>query len=95
MGGQERVFFDMDKLDFPLVLRNYRTGDRFTPLGMQGSQKVQKFFINAKIARAQRKICPILLSRGRIIWVVGHRMDDRFKIGPSTRNVLKVELLLA
>ncbi len=94
-GRQASAFFDMEELDFPLVLRNYRIGDQFTPLGMQGSQKVKKFFINAKIARAQRKTCPILLSRGRIIWVVGHRMDDRFKIGPATRNVLKVELLLA
>ena len=94
-GRQASAFFDMEELEFPLVLRNYRIGDQFTPLGMQGSQKVKKFFINAKIARAQRKTCPILLSRGRIIWVVGHRMDDRFKIGPATRNVLKVELLLA
>ena len=95
MGRQKVAFFDMDKLDFPLALRNYRTGDRFTPLGMQGSQKVKKFFINAKIGRARRKTCPILLSRDRIIWVVGHRTDDFFKIGPATRNVLKVELLLA
>ena len=85
----------MGKLDFPLAIRNHRTGDRFTPLGMQGSQKVKKFFINAKIARDQREGCPVILSRDRIIWVVGHRMDDGFKITPSTRNVLKVEVLLA
>jgi len=95
MGGQTVAFFEMDQLGFPLALRNYRTGDRFTPFGMQGSQKVKKFFINAKIARDQRKTCPILLSRERIIWVVGHRMDDCFKIGPATRNILKVQLLLA
>jgi tRNA(Ile)-lysidine synthase len=95
IGGQNVAFFDMDKLNFPLVLRNHETGDRFTPLGMQGSQKVKKFFINAKIARNQRKGCPVILSRDRIIWVVGLRMDDGFKITPSTRNVLKVELLLA
>ena len=94
-GGEKLAFFDMDTLDFPLVLRNLQTGDRFTPLGMQGSQKVTKFFINAKIARAQRQACPILLSQNRIVWVVGHRMADGFKITPSTRNVLKVELLLA
>ena len=95
IGGQQVAFFDMDKLDFPLVLRNHETGDRFTPLGMQGSQKVKKFFINAKIARNQREGCPVILSRDRIIWVVGHRIDDGFKITSSTRNVLKVELLLA
>ncbi|MEN8244605.1 MAG: tRNA lysidine(34) synthetase TilS [Thermodesulfobacteriota bacterium] len=95
MGGQNAAFFDMDKLDFPLMLRSYQTGDRFIPLGMQGSQKVKKFYINEKIARAQRKSCPILLTRGLIVWIVGHRLDDRFKIGPTTRNVLKAELLLA
>jgi len=62
---------------------------------MKGSQKVQKFFINVKIGRTQRPVCPILLSRGQVIWVVGHRMDERFKIGPETRYVLKAELLLA
>lgn len=95
MGGQERAFFDMEKLDFPLVLRNHQNGDRFTPLGMKGSQKVQKYFIDAKIARVDRKICPILLSREQIIWVVGHRMDERFKIEPATRYILKMELSLA
>ncbi|MBW2296070.1 MAG: tRNA lysidine(34) synthetase TilS [Deltaproteobacteria bacterium] len=93
--GQESAFFDMEKLYFPLLLRNHQIGDRFTPLGMKGSQKVQKFFINVKIGRTQRPVCPILLSRGQVIWVVGHRMDERFKIGPETRYVLKAELLLA
>jgi tRNA(Ile)-lysidine synthase len=95
MGGQKVAFVDMDKLDFPLVLRNHQTGDRFNPLGMHGSQKVKKFLINAKIVRNQREGCPVILSRDRIIWLVGLRMDDGFKITPSTRNVLKVELLLA
>lgn len=95
MGRQNVAFFDMDKLDFPLMLRSYQTGDRFIPLGMQGSQKVKKFFINEKIARGQRQSCPILLSRSLIVWIVGHRLDDRFKIGSRTCNVLKAELLLA
>jgi len=95
IGGQKVAFFDMDKLDFPLVLRNHETGDRFNPLGMQGSQKVKTFFTNAKVARSQREGWPVILSRNRIIWVVGLRMDDGFKVTPSTRNVLKVELLLA
>lgn len=94
-GGQNMAFIDMDKLDFPLAVRNVRSGDRFTPLGMQGSQKVKKFFINTKVARARRQTCPVLLSRERIVWLVGHRLDDGFKIEPSTRNILKVELLLA
>lgn len=87
-------YFDMDTLSFPLTIRNFRPGDRFTPLGMTGSQKVKKYFINNKIPGAERTKCPILLCQGRIVWVVGHRMADFAKVTASTRNVLKVEFFL-
>jgi len=93
--GHNVAFFDIDKISFPLVLRNFRPGDRFQPFGMSGTQKVKKYFINNKITRAQRAKCPILLSQGKIMWVVGYRIDDFFKIKQSTRNVLKVEVSLA
>jgi len=93
--GQKSAFFDMEKLAFPLMLRNFQAGDRFFPLGMTGSQKVKNLFINTRVARDKRKSCPILLNNGQIVWVVGHRMDDRYKLDPATRHVLKAELLLA
>jgi tRNA(Ile)-lysidine synthase len=62
---------------------------------MTGTQKVKKYFINKKVQRVKRASCPILLSQEKIIWVVGHRIDDSVKIQPSTSNVLKVELFLA
>lgn len=93
--GQRVAFFDMNKLQFPLLLRNFKPGDRFTPLGIKGSQKVKKFFIDHKIPRDQRQRCLILLSGDRIAWVVGHRIGEPFKIEPATRRVLKVELQLA
>jgi tRNA(Ile)-lysidine synthase len=93
--GHPVAFFDMDSLVFPLIIRNVRPGDRFTPLGMSGTQKVKKFFINNKVPKAQRWGCPLLLSKEKIIWVVGYRIDDSVRIKPLTRNVLKVELLLA
>jgi len=89
------AFFDRDSLKFPLFIRNVRPGDRFTPLGMSGTQKVKKYFINNKVDRTERAKCPVLLSRDKIIWVVGHRIDASRRILPSTRNVLKVELFLA
>ena len=89
------VYFDMDKIRFPLVIRNFRPGDRFSPLGMTGRQKLSKFFIDHKVSRAERKKCPILLSRNEIIWVVGHRLDNAVKIDPQTRRMLKAELSLA
>jgi tRNA(Ile)-lysidine synthase len=89
------AFFDMDQLSFPLVVRNFRPGDRFSPLGMCGRQKVKKFFINNKVPRWQRQKCPILLSGAKIIWIAGHRMDDSVKVKPQTRRILKAELFLA
>lgn len=93
--GQYIGFFDKDTINFPMVLRNFRPGDAFTPLGMTGTQKLKKFFINKKVPRDERKKCPILLSRGKIIWVVGYRIDESVKLVPSSRNILKVELFLA
>jgi tRNA(Ile)-lysidine synthase len=93
--GTRVSYFDMDKIRFPLVIRNFRPGDRFSPLGMTGRQKLKKFFIDHKVSRAERKKCPILLSRNQIIWVVGHRLDNAVKIGSQTRRLLKAELSLA
>jgi tRNA(Ile)-lysidine synthase len=93
--GHRIAFFDMDRIRFPLVIRNFRAGDRFSPLGLSGSQKLKKFFIDHKISRPERRKCPIVLSRQRIIWIVGHRLDNYAKLGPQTRRILKAELLLA
>jgi tRNA(Ile)-lysidine synthase len=93
--GHRIAFFDMDRIRFPLVIRNVRPGDRFSPLGLSGSQKLKKFFIDHKISRPERAKCPIVLSQHRIIWVVGHRLDNFAKLNPQTRRILKVELLLA
>jgi tRNA(Ile)-lysidine synthase len=93
--GQHADFFDKDALNLPMVLRNFRPGDAFRPLGMSGTQKLKKFFIDKKVPRRERQKCPILLSGGKIIWVVGHRIDESVKVTPATKNVLKVELLLA
>ena len=93
--GANIAFFDLDRLSFPLVVRNLRPGDRFSPLGVSGTQKVKKYFINHKIPAAERKKCPLLLSGGNIIWLAGHRIDNSVKVGRQTRRVLKAELLLA
>ena len=93
--GQHISFFDKKSVSFPMVVRNFRPGDTFRPLGAGGTQKLKKFFIDKKVPRSERIRCPLLLSRGKIIWVVGHRIDESVKLMPSTKNVLKVELLLA
>ncbi|NNK84196.1 MAG: tRNA lysidine(34) synthetase TilS [Desulfobacterales bacterium] len=93
--GQQVAFFDMDSLAFPLVVRDFRHGDRFTPFGMSGSQKLKKFFIDHKISRTKRATCPVLLSANEIVWVVGYRQSEFGKVTRSTQNILKVQLSLA
>jgi tRNA(Ile)-lysidine synthase len=89
------AFFDLDRLTLPLAVRNLRPGDRFSPLGLKGTQKVKKYFANLKIPVRQRRTCPLLLSKGRIVWIAGHRIDNAVKVTPQTRRVLRAELLLA
>ena len=95
LAGHRIAFFDMDRIRFPLVIRNFRPGDRFSPLGLNGTQKLKNFFIDHKISRLERAKCPIVLSQHRIIWVAGHRLDNCAKLGLQTRRILKAELLLA
>jgi tRNA(Ile)-lysidine synthase len=78
-----------------LTLRSWREGDLFTPLGMSGRKKISDFFVDEKIPLREKHRIPILLSAGgEVIWVCGMRLDDRFKITPSTRRVLKLEFTL-
>jgi tRNA(Ile)-lysidine synthase len=93
--GQSVGFFDMDTLSFPLTARYIQPGDKFNPLGSGGTQKLKKFFIDHKIPLSRRTKCPVLLSADRIIWVMGLRIDERFKVTHSTKKILKIELRLA
>jgi tRNA(Ile)-lysidine synthase len=93
--GKNLAFFDMDSLQFPLIVRNSRPGDRFSPLGVNGTQKVKKYFIDHKIPGPRRRLCPLLLNAGHIIWIAGHRIDNCVKVVSATRRILKAELLLA
>ncbi len=89
------AFFDRNAVSFPVTVRNFRPGDRFMPLGAGGTQKVKKYFINKKIPGEERRICPILVSGGKIIWIAGHRTDESVKVTAETETVLKAELFLA
>ncbi|RKY00994.1 tRNA(Ile)-lysidine synthetase, partial [Candidatus Poribacteria bacterium] len=82
----DAALLDYDKLSPPLVVRNRRPGDRFRPLGMKGSKKVKDFFIDIKLPLPERDRVPILVSGGQIAWIVGHRIDDRFKVTGETKR---------
>jgi tRNA(Ile)-lysidine synthase len=93
--GQSVAYFDMDKVVFPIVIRNFRPGDRFVPFGLKGTQKLKKYFIDHKIPRAERRHHPLVISGGEIIWIAGVRRSDRARVGPHTKAVLRGELLVA
>ncbi|WP_053406295.1 tRNA lysidine(34) synthetase TilS [Persicobacter sp. CCB-QB2] len=84
--------FDLDLLQFPLKLRPWKLGDKFRPLGMKGKKKVSDFLIDQKIPILLKAQTMVLESQGEIVWLVGYRPDDRFKIGPKTKNIWRIEL---
>jgi tRNA(Ile)-lysidine synthase len=86
------ALLDWDHILFPMVIRNYRTGDSFIPLGMEGTQTLKKFFINNKINKHKRIRVPIFLSGEKIAWVGGIRISDQFKVTPDTKTILTAEL---
>ncbi len=84
--------FDLKKAGTSLLLRGRRRGDRFQPLGMRQAKKLQDFMVDARIPRSWRSRVPLLCSPQQILWVVGWRVDDRVKVIPATKKVLKVTL---
>lgn len=85
---------DASLVRFPLTLRRTQEGDRFVPLGMQGSQLVSDFLTNLKRNRFEKRDQMVLVDAAdEIVWVVGLRINDRFKITPKTTNRLRIELL--
>jgi tRNA(Ile)-lysidine synthase len=89
-GGPWTAYFDRARVAFPLVLRSFRPGDRFVPLGMTGRKKIKDFFIDHKVPAEVRSQTPILLSGDDPIWVCGFQMDDRYRVTPETQTCLKV-----
>ena len=89
--GRDRAFLDADLLPGPLLIRARRPGDRFVPMGGPGTRKVKSFLIDRKIHVDDRERIPLVLSGDRIAWIVGHAIDDRFKVTPSTRRILVLE----
>lgn len=90
--GPYTAVFDMDRLTGPITIRRRRNGDRFTPLGMSGSKKLQDFLTDAKVPRTLRDSIPIVLSGDQIIWLVGHRPSDHTKLTTITQRPLRLTL---
>ena len=81
---------DADKLHYPLTLRRWREGDWFVPFGMTGRKKVSDFLIDCKLSLAEKQRQFVLLSGDEIVWLVGRRIDDRYRLTSETENVLRI-----
>lgn len=89
---KQEAYFNMDQLSFPLILRHWQEGDSFYPFGMKGKKLLSDFFIDEKINLDQRKKMWLLCSGEDIIWVVGNRTDERYRISSNIHKVLKIAL---
>jgi tRNA(Ile)-lysidine synthase len=83
---------DLDFLKFPLTIRRWQPGDFFYPLGMQQRKKVSDFLVDLKVPRPYKDQIDVLLSGNQIAWIIGYRIDNRFRIQPHTRKVYELQL---
>ncbi|MDY6856651.1 MAG: tRNA lysidine(34) synthetase TilS [Thermodesulfobacteriota bacterium] len=86
------AFFDFERVRFPIILRNFKEGDRFQPIGLNGTKKLKDFFIDCKIPRSIRRQVPLLVFDDLIAWVIGLRIDHRVMLSESTKEILKVRM---
>ncbi len=85
------ALLDLDRTVCPLYVRFRQPGDRFYPLGAPGSKKLQDFFVDSRIPRVERPYVPLVVSKSEIVWVVGYRIADPFKLRPETNRVLRLQ----
>ena len=84
------IFVDEDKLQFPLEIRKWQEGDWFFPFGMNGKKKLSKFFKDEKFSLLDKSNTWLLCSENQIVWVIGKRQDERFKVTETTTKILKI-----
>ncbi|PZD76925.1 tRNA lysidine(34) synthetase TilS [Mesonia sp. K7] len=84
-----RAYFPEEKLRFPLTLRKWKLGDFFYPFGMQGKKKISDFFTDQKVSKIEKEKIWLLCNGEDVIWVVGYRTDNRYRITENTQEIIK------
>lgn len=87
------AYLDADKLKFPLTLRLWREGDKFAPLGVKGEKKVSDFLIDTKSSMFEKEQQMVIESDSQIVWLVGKRISEKFKITTTTKKIIKISYL--
>ncbi|HEY4337825.1 MAG TPA: tRNA lysidine(34) synthetase TilS [Puia sp.] len=89
--GGDVALLDAEKIGWPLLLRPWKSGDYFYPLGLRKKKKVARFLIDTKVSVAEKERVWVLEADRKLLWVVGRRIDDRWKVTPATKEVLRIE----
>lgn len=84
---------DRDKIEYPLLIRKWQKGDYFQPLGMSGFKKISDFLIDEKVPLHKKEDIWLLCSGQKIIWIMGYRLDNRYKITDDTKSIIKIEII--
>ncbi len=90
--SKDEIYVDFNRLNFPLTLRKWQKGDSFYPLGMTGKKKLSNYFIDEKLSLPEKEKIWLLCHQKDIIWLVGKRLDKRYKIQPESTHVLHIKI---
>jgi tRNA(Ile)-lysidine synthase len=91
-GGRHEAVFDAAKVSFPLQIRSRRPGDYFYPFGFGKRKKLQDYFVDEKVPRDLRDSIPLLFSNKELVWVVGYRTDERYRVDKNTVKALILKI---
>lgn len=86
------ALIDPDSIKFPLIIRKWKTGDFFFPLGLKGKKLLSDYFIDNKFDSSEKENTYLLCNENEIVWIIGHRIDERYKVKNNSKNVLKIEI---